>query len=194
MKKVLILAMLFIISLTGCASLSEQEKYEVIILATAYAKDPSFIPPAKYQTLAATALNMLFPTATPTPNANWTPTMSFYDFSGTQVAQQQNVSMTNQANQLQMERERLEAEAAAARASTQAYYAQVTAEAYRIEVTAQARATYMQGTANAEGTQMMSTAQAAATATVDMQQRIDATNAAANAATAQVQPTHAVWT
>ena len=132
--------------------MSEQEKWEAATFATAYAKDPSFVPPPKYQTIAATALGMHFnvPVTTPTPNPNWTPTMSFMDFSGTQVAQQQAIGLTSQANQLQMERERLAAEAAAARAATQAYYAEVTAEAYRIEVTAQARATYMQGTANAE--------------------------------------------
>lgn len=194
MKKLFPWIALALILLSSCMSLSEQERYEAMTFATAYAKDPNFIPPPHYQTLAATGLNLYFPTATPTPNPNWTPTMSFYEFSGTQVAQQQNISMTNQAQQLQMERERLAAEAAAQRAATQAYYAQVTAEAYRIEVTAQAQATFMQATANAQGTQMMNTAQAAATATTDMQIRIDATANAANAATAAVQPTHAVWT
>lgn len=194
--RVLALCGLFVLLLAGCYGMSEQEKWEAVTFATAYARDPSFVPPPKYQTIAATALNMHFnvPTTTPTPDPNWTPTMSFMDFSGTQVAQQQAIGLTSQANQLQMERERLAAEAAAARAATQAYYAQVTAEAYRIEVTAQARATYMQGTANAEGTLVMNTAQAAATATTDMQIRIDATNQAANAATAQVLPTHAIWT
>jgi hypothetical protein len=194
--RVLVTSGLFILLLAGCYGMNEQEKWEAATFATAYARDPSFVPPAKYQTIAATALGMHFnvPAATPTPNPNWTPTMSFMDFSGTQVAQQQAIGLTSQANQLQMERERLAAEAAAARAATQAYYAEVTAEAYRIEVTAQARATYMQGTANAEGTLVMNTAQAAATATTDMQIRIDATANAANAATAQVLPTHAIWT
>jgi hypothetical protein len=120
--------------------------------------------------------------------------MSFYDFSGTQVSQQQAVAMTQQANQLQLERERLAAEQKAAQAATHAYYAQETAQAYRIEMTAQARATYMQGTAYAEGTQVMNTAMAAATSTVDMQIRIDATARAADMATSQVLPTHALWT
>lgn len=195
MKKVLILLLLTVF-LAGCGEMTLQEAEEARFYATQYALDPvNNIPPPKYQTLAAQAGYFLPITqATPTPNAYWTPTMSFYDHSATQIAQQQSVSMTQQASQLQVERERLAAEAAAARAATQAYYAQVTAEAYRIEVTAQARATYMQATANAQGTQMMNTAQAAATATVDKQMRIDATNAAANAATAQVMPTHAIWT
>lgn len=196
MKKIPIIIFLLIIVLSGCDTMTLQEQEDARFYATQYAQDPVHnIPPVKYQTLAAQAGYFLpIAPATATPNPNWTPTMSFYDFSGTQVAQQQSISMTQNAEQLQAERDRLAAEAAAQRAATQAYYAQVTAEAYRIEVTAQARATYMQGTANAEGTQMMNTAQAAATATTDMQIRIDATNAAANAATAQVQPTHAVWT
>ncbi len=191
-RKLLVVVFAFIM-LAGCSSLSMQEQLEAQFYATAYARD-GVVPPPKYQTLAATALGMYLPASTPTPNMNWTPTMSFYDFSGTQVAQQQAIGLTQQASQLQIERERLAAEAAAARAATQAYYAERTAEAYRIEMTAQARATYMQGTANAEGTQVMNTAAAAATSTMYVQQLNQQNTAVAQVATSQVLPTHAIWT
>jgi hypothetical protein len=159
MKKYILFLIIGLI-LAGCGSLTMQEQMEAQFYATAYARD-GVIPPAKYQTLAATALGMYLPASpvpTATPNYNFTPTMSFYDYSGTQAAQVQNNAMTAQAQQQQYEMQKLKAEQAAEEA-------RLAAQAHADSMTAQARATYMQGTANAEGTQVAGTAYAAGTAT-----------------------------
>ena len=188
--------LVLLLLMAGCSSMSAQEQYEAQFYATQYAKDPSAIPPPKYQTLAATALNLRLPVsvATATPDPHWTPTMSFYDFSGTQVAQQQNVQMTQNAQQLQIERERLAAEERARQEAEEAKRAQETAIAYSQQQTAEARVFYAQQTAYAQSTQMMATAQYQATATM-WQFQIDQQNTSVAAqSTSAVQPTHAIWT
>jgi len=195
MKNFSLVALFVLLSIAGCGTLSPDEQIEAQLYATLYARDHT-IPPPKYQTLAAQYYGVIIPEAqiTPTPVFVGTPTMSFYDFSGTQVAQQQNISMTNQAVEMQMERERMAAEAKAAQQATQAYYAQETAAAFRIEATAQEKERQMIATANAQGTQMMYTAQAGATATMYKQISDNQNTALAGAATQAVLPTHAIWT
>jgi hypothetical protein len=187
MKKLFIpLLMAFILS--SCLSAREQE--EAVFYATQNAQY-GVVPPPKYQTLAATAFNLRL-TPTPAPPATQpmvvgTPTMSFYEFSGTQAAQVQNNAMTSQAQQQQYEMQKLQAEQAAEQARQ-------VAQAHSEQMTSQARATYMQGTANAEGTQVQNTAAAQGTAT----ERVFIINsqATANAAamTAVVQPTSDILT
>lgn len=197
MKKLIIFLCILVLALMGCSSLTMEEQLEAQFYATQYAKDPSAIPPPKYQTLAATALGLRLP-ATPvptsTPDPHFTPTMSFYDFSGTQVAQQQAINLTQGAQQLQVERERLAAEERAEREAEEAKRARETAVAYSHQQTAEARVWFAQQTAYAEGTAMMATAQAQATATMWAFQIHEQNTSVAGAATAQVQPTHAIWT
>ena len=193
--RVLAIIVPVVLALVGCSGLSQEEQLEAKFYATQYAQDPAHnIPPAKYQTLAATALGMYLPPATPTPNMNYTPTMSFYDFSGTQVAQQQAISLTQNAVQAQQERDRLAAEERARREEEEAKQAKETAIAYSHQQTAEARIFYGQQTAQAEGTQMMATAQAQATATMWSWQISQQDTAVAAQATAQVLPTHQIFT
>src|SRR6185436_15614231 len=79
--------LLLVFLLSGC--LSAQDQVEAQYWATQNAQY-GVVPPAKFQTLAATAYNLRL---TSTPSALQvigTPTMSFYDYSGTQAAQVQN--------------------------------------------------------------------------------------------------------
>jgi hypothetical protein len=197
-KQLTLVVALLILLLASCSTLTMEEQLEAKYYATQYAKDPANnIPPPKYQTLAATALGMYLP-ATPvptsTPDPHWTPTMSFYDFSGTQVAQQQNYQMTQNAQQLAVEQARLAAEERARREAEEAKHAQETAIAYSQQQTAEARVWFAQQTANAQSTQIMGTQMAAATATMWAYQIDQQNTAVAGAATAAVQPTHAIWT
>ena len=196
MKQRILILLLLAVVLAGCGSLTEEEQMYARLYATQYARDPNNIPPPHYQTLAATALGFTFPiaTATPSPNPNYTPTMSFYDFSGTQVAQQQNYQMTQNAEKARIERDRLAAEERARREAEEAKYAQETAIAYSHQQTAEARVFYGQQTAAAQGTAMMATAQQQATATMWEYQIQQQNTSVAAAATAQVMPTHALWT
>src|SRR3990172_3164736 len=183
MKKIHLILLLGILILPGCLSAREQE--EAKFYATQNAQY-GVVPPPKYQTLAATAFNLRWPAppAAPAtqPIAVGTPTMSFYEFSGTQAAQVQNNAMTSQAQQQQYELQKLKAEQAAEEARQ-------IAQAHSEQMTSQARATYMQGTANAEGTQVQNTAAAQGTATE--RAFIINTKATANAGamTAVIQPT-----
>ena len=190
-----LLTLVMLMSIAGCGLLTPQEQIEAQLYATLYARDHT-IPPPKYQTLAAQYYGVTIPEAviTPSPMIVGSPTMSFYDFSGTQVAQQQSISLTNQANQMQMEREQMAAEAKAAQQATQAYYSQETAVAFRIKSTAQEKDRQMIATANAQGTQMMYTAAAASTATTYQQIVESQGTQLAAAATQAVLPTHAIWT
>jgi hypothetical protein len=185
--------------LSGCGPWTEAE---AIYWATQSALGT--IPPPQMQTAAAQYLGLRL-TATPAPTSTpapfYTPTMSFYDFSGTQVAQQQNYQMTQNAQQLALEQSRLAAEERARRDAEEAKHSQETAVAYSQQQTAEARVWFAQQTAFAESTHMMSTVQAQATETADWKtaQAITAVyheglTAVAGAATAQVLPTHAIWT
>jgi len=182
MKKILPLIFLLVILLSGC--LSEREKEEAIFYATQNAEF-GVVPPPKYQTLAATAFNLRLtptPMATATPNANWTPTMSFYEYSGTQAAQVQSNLMTSQAQQQSYEMQKIKAEQAAESAKE-------TAQAHAEQMTAEARATYMQGTAAAEATYVQGTAYAQATSTERAVVANAQSTATAAALTAVIQPT-----
>lgn len=188
MKKNLLITSFMIVLLSSC-NMSAQEKYEAQFYATQYAKDPANIPPPKYQTLAATALNYYFnvPVGTPTPNPNWTPTLSAMEWSVTQAAQVQYSALTAQAQQQAFELEKLQAERAAQNADNTAVAARSTAEAYSLQQTAEARAAIA-------ATNVASTS-AAAIATNDYIHLVDGQNTAvAMAATNAVLPTHAVWT
>lgn len=194
-RKVLII-LLLVAALAACDKLSAQEQLEAQFYATANARD-GVVPPPKYQTLAAEYYGMRLtptPMGTPTPNPNWTPTMSFYDFSGTQVSQQQAINLTQGAQQLQIERERLAAEERARQEQEEAKHAQETAIAYGQQQTAEARVWFAQQTAYAESTMVMRTAEAAATSTAYIQAVNAQGTSVAGAATAAVQPTHAIWT
>lgn len=188
MKKLFVLILASLALLSGCYDMSEQEKYEAMFYATAYAKD-GVIPPAKYQTLAATALNYRFDiaTPTPTPNPHWTPTMSAMEWGATQAAQVQNNAMTSQAQQQAFEMEKLQAEQAAKNSENTAVAARSTAVAYSLQQTAEARVAI-------ENTSVASTS-IAAIATNDYVHRVnDQNTAVAAAATNAVLPTHAIWT
>jgi hypothetical protein len=134
------------------------------------------------------------PVATPTPNYSYTPTMSFYDFSGTQVSQQQNYSMTQNAQQLALEQKRLDAEAQARREAEQAQHAQETAVAYANQQTAEARIFYANQTAAAQSTAMIATAAVQSTATRYQQLMDENSTAVAYAATQNMAPTSIIWT
>lgn len=185
--KIIYVVIAGMILLSGCYGMSANEKYEAIFYATAYAKD-GVIPPAKYQTLAATALNFTFPiTATPSPNPNWTPTLSGMEWSATQAAQVQNNALTAQANQQAFELEKLKAEQAAQNSENTAVASRATAEAYSLQQTAEARAAI-------EATSVSNT-QVAAIATNEYVHKVNNENTAvAAAATNAVLPTHAIWT
>lgn len=195
-KNILWLALIVMLVLAGCG-LTDEEQMMARIYATQYAIDPvNNIPPPHYQTLAAQhgyVINVLPPTPTPAPPAG-PPTMSAWEVGMTQIVIQQNGAATQQANQLQLERERMAADAKAAQQATAAYFAEETAVAYRIESTAQERERSMIATANAQGTQMMWTAQAAATATQGQKNIDDNNTAVAGIATSAVLPTHQLWT
>ena len=191
----MIVVLLLLSAVLAACGLSPTEQDEARMYATLYARD-GVIPPPKYQTLAAENgyVMPMTPVPSPTLDMHYTPTMSFYDFSGTQVAQQQSIGLTSQANQAALERERIAAEARAEKEREEARQAEETAAAWRIELTAQARAAYMQATANAEGTMVMNTAVAASTGTAWMYAVHSQETTVAQAATNAVLPTHAVWT
>jgi len=197
MKKIFsFFVLLLVLAIAGCGVLTPNEQVEAQLYATLYARDGA-IPPPKYQTLAAQYYGVQIPEAalTPTPAPpSGPPTMSALEFGATQIANQQSISMTQQANQMQLEREKMAAEARAAQQATAAYYSEQTAVAYRIEMTAQEKERAMIATANAQGTQMMWTAQAAATATQGQKNIDDNSTAVAGIATSAVLPTHQIWT
>jgi hypothetical protein len=178
------LAILFLLSalIAGCSGLSPSEKIEAQFWATQYAEN-GVIPPAKYQTLAATALNLYLPsTPMPTQNMNWTPTMNFQQFSATQAAQVQNNALTAQVQQQQYEMDKLKAEQAAEQA-------RLAAQAHSDQMTSQAAAIELQSTQSAEGTKVANTAIAQATATERAMVMQAAGTGTAAVLTAVVQPT-----
>ena len=198
---VILILLALALSVAGCGT---EEAYQAQAYATQYARD-GVEPPPQYQTKAAEYGYILpmTPTIIPTPkpNQNWTPTMSFYDYSGTQVAQQQAINSTQDAQKLELEREKLAAEERARQEAEDAKYAQETAVAYGQQQTAEARVFFGQQTANAESTQMMNTVVAQATATsgwitaaaVTAVYHDGQTQVAAQSTNA-VLPTHAIWT
>jgi hypothetical protein len=189
MKKSIALFFLLGLALAGCGGLSYDEQVEAKFWATQNA-EYGVIPPAKYQTLAATALNLRLtatPQGTPTPNPNWTPTMSFYDHSATQAAQVQNNAMTAQVQQQQFELKKLQAEQAAEQA-------RLEAQAHSDQMTAQAAAVALQSTQSAYGTMVANTAIAQSTATERALVMQAAGTGTAAVLTAVVQPTMDVLT
>lgn len=163
----------------------------LLISFVTFALSGSFSGPvndAEQQATAAVILARMTPSPLPTA-ANSTPTMSFYDFSGTQVAQQQSIALTSQAQQQAYELQKQKAEQAAQNSKSTADAAAVTAQAHQEQMTAQARATFMQATAAAQATFIQSTAYAQATSTE--QALIISNNATSTSAarTAVVQPT-----
>jgi hypothetical protein len=189
------LSVLLLTVLVGsCADMSYQEQIQASMCGTAYAADPAH-PSGACQTMGAQyGYYMPVTPMPPTQNPYWTPTLSMYDLGITQIAVQQNAAATNQANQLQLQREQMAAEERARQQATAAYYAEETAAAYRVQSTANAQATAMQFELDMQGTQMVATAQAIATAT-NFQYMLNQQNtAAAAAATNAVAPTHAIMT
>lgn len=194
MKKLILIfsVVLLVAVLFGCASLSTQGRWEAQLYATNYAERGE-IPPTKYLTMAAEN-GIFIPLATATPVFMGTPTMSMMEFSGTQIAQQQSVSLTESWNKLQMEQQRLAAEAEAERAAARAEAMRMTSEVISLQQTADAKIAYGQQTAWAASTQAMATNYAAATGTA-WQWAIDQENTRiAAVGTAAVLPTHAQWT
>jgi len=184
MKKIL-LSILFILLLAGCDQWNEAEAKAWATLSA-----QGTVPPPDMQTAAAIYLGLRLtstPMPTGTPDPHNTPTMSFYEYSGTQAIQAQNNIMTSQAQQQNYEMQKLKAEQAAESARE-------TAQAHAEQMTAQARATYMQGTAFAEATYVQGTAYAQSTSTERaMVMNAQATGTAA-AMTAVIQPTSDVLT
>jgi hypothetical protein len=192
MKRTTIIPILFLsLLLAACSAADEIEAKYVATMASLGTP-----PPPEYQTLAAVYLGLTL-TPTPRPIQYGTPTMSVYDFSLTQVAYQQSLSLTEQANGLQLEREKLQAEQAKLQAEQRAEEnnataaaAQRTAEAVDAQRTAYAQATNAQGTAYAQATSTQVALgfiqETAAAHAVETQQ--------ASQLTAVVEPTHAVWT
>jgi hypothetical protein len=183
MKKIIIFS-LFLMSLTACGAI---DKVEAEAVATYAAMGTP--PPPKYQTAAAIYLGLTL-TPTPTAVAYGTPTMGIEQYSLTMVAQQQNNSLTQSAQELALEREKLASEQRAEQAKATAGAAERTAEAINAQRTANAQATYQ-----------VATAQSNATATAQGLIFIQSTQAAHGVETQQsaqqtavVEPTHAMWT
>lgn len=181
-KRIGLVIIFFALLLSGC--LSEREVAEAKFYATQNA-EYGVIPPPKYLTLAATALNLRLtptPMGTATPNPNWSPTPNSWEYAQTQAAQVQYNQMTSQAQQQEYELQKLRAEQAAESARG-------TAQAHSEMMTAQARATFMQGTAFAEATYVQGTANAQSTSTAfQVMIGMQGTGTAA-ALTAVIQPT-----
>lgn len=180
-----LLAVLF----AGCSGMTYDQKIKAQFWATENAVS-GVIPPAEYLTLAATAYNLRLtatPQGTATPNAAWTPTMNFFDYSATQAAQVQNNALTAQVQQQQYEMQKLQAE-------QEAEQARLAAQAHSDQMTAQAAAIALQSTQSAEGTRVANTAIAQATATE--RAFVMSNNATGTAAvqTAMVQPTMDILT
>jgi hypothetical protein len=185
MKKIITILSFLGLLIAGCSGMSYDDKVEAQFWATQNA-EYGVVPPAKYLTLAATALNLRLtptPQGTPTPNVNWTPTMSFYDYSATQAAQVQNNAMTAQVQQQQFEMQKLKAE-------QEAEQARVLAQQHNDLMTSQAREAYLRATAQAEYMRATVAAQATERAFVM------SNNATGTAAvqTAMVQPTNDILT
>jgi hypothetical protein len=175
-KVFLILILLWI--LTGCSGYSERELRE--IASQAALGTP---PPEALQTAASIHLQVTMtptPTITPIPG---TPTMGVQEWLATQAAEERFVSMTQQANDLAFEREKIAA-------TEQAVAAVETQRA----VEEQQKIVYANQTAQAEATQDYATAFAAATATESAHIMLAAQGTAAAVATESVAPTHAMWT
>ncbi|MFZ5856751.1 MAG: hypothetical protein ACOYZ6_07970 [Chloroflexota bacterium] len=184
MKKNIIFLVLLSLALTACGAYNEVEAQMV---ATEAAMGTP--PPPKYQTAAAIYLGLTL-TPTPSPVPYGTPTMSMQDYSMTVVAQQQANSMTQHAEDLELEREKIAAEQKAEAAKTEAARAEKTAEAINVIRTQQAQATsaqataYWQATATQQGLVFIQQTQAAHG--VETQRSAEQT--------AVVEPTHAMWT
>lgn len=196
MKKFLLLSSVLLFVLAACGSgLNEAEARKV---ATAAALGTP--PPPKYQTAAAIYLNL---TLTPTPAPP-----SVMDYAGTMAAYEMLQMMTQQANEVALEREkqaqdaalereRIAAEQRAEAAKATAAAAEKTSEAINAIRTAQKEEEHQAATAvaNATATQnalifIQQTQQAHSVETqqayvVETQQALQ---------TAAVQPTHAVMT
>jgi len=188
MKKTIALVFFIGLLLYGCG-LPYDKQIEMQFWATQNAES-GVIPPAEYQTLAATAFNLRLtatPQGTPTPNAAWTPTMSFYDYSATQAAQVQNNAMTAQVQQQQFEMQKLKAE-------QEAEQARIIAQQHSDQMTAQAAAIALQSTQSAEGTRVANTAIAQATATERAFVMNNNATGTAAVLTAVVQPTMDILT
>lgn len=187
MKKYIAILFLLSLLIAGCSGLTYSEQVEAKFWATQNA-EYGVIPPAKYQTLAATALNLrLTSTPAPTQNMNWTPTMNFQQFSSTQAAQVQNNALTAQVQQQQYEMQKLQAEQAAEQA-------RLAAQAHSDQMTAQAAAIALESTQSAEGTKVANTAIAQATATERALVMQAAGTGTAAVLTAVVQPTMDILT
>jgi len=184
-----VLFALLVVLFTGCSGMTVNQKIQAEFWATQNAES-GVIPPAEYLTLAATALNLRLtatPQGTATPNAAWTPTMNFFDYSATQAAQVQNNAMTAQVQQQEFELKKLQAE-------QEAEQARIVAQQHSDQMTSQAAAIALQSTQSAEGTRVANTAIAQATATE--RAFVMSNNATGTAAveTAMVQPTMDIMT
>lgn len=139
--------------------------------------------PILFIALACTSTLAEVPTPYPTPHATTTPfgtpTMSMLEFSGTLLAQDQNNSLTRQANELAVQAEKAKADQAAINATLQANKMNATSTA---------------GVATAQAYNGMETAWAAGTATSYAQATQGASTSTAMAATAAQAPTSAIWT
>jgi len=185
MKRSIIILFAIGLVIAGCSGLSPEERIEAEFYATQNA-EYGVIPPPKYQTLAATAYNLIL-TPTPLKGPPGTPTMSFYDYSGTQAAQVQNNAMTAQVQQQQYEMQKLQAEQAAEQA-------RLAAQAHSDQMTSQAAAIALASTQSAYGTMVANTAIAQSTATERALVMNAAGTGTAAVLTAVVQPTNDILT
>ena len=189
-KRFLLLVLLgFSFSISACEYAIE-EQLAIEIATNAALGTP---PPPHYQTAAAYYLKLTL-TSTPVPTVYGTATMNVQEYSATMIAQEQANNMTQQAQELAFEREKLLAEQRAEQAKGTAAAAERTAQAVDAIWTANAQATNQQATANAQATSQRATEQAQATATAQMLVYIQGTQAAQAQETARVEPTHALWT
>lgn len=183
MKKIIITFLILAGSLTACGVYDQVEAEAVATFAAM-----GTAPPPKYQTAAAIYLGLTL-TPTPTPYSG-TPTTSMEQYSLTLIAQQQANGLTQSAQELELEREKIAAEQKAEAGKATAAAAERTSAAIDAIRTAQA-----------QETRQMATAQQNATATQDALIYIQQTQAAhgvetqqSGQQTAAVEPTHAMWT
>jgi len=183
-RRILFIILLLMLVLSGCAGYSKKEIEEI---ATQSAMGTP--PPHDLQTMAAVHLALTLtptPTITPIPTITpypGTPTMSAQEWMATQYAAERSLAMTQKADELAFERQKISATERAISAK----------EAQRV-LDEQNKIIYANQTAQAQQTQAYATSFAAATATQAHGLVIAVNNTAAAQATQAVEPTHFAWT
>jgi len=183
MRKIIVfITVILLLALSGCEGYSKKELEEIATQAAL-----GTLPPKSLQTAAAIYFDLtmtptptITPTITPYPG---TATMGPQEWIATQYAEERIVGMTQEANKLAFEREKI-------RATEIAIGSRETQKAIEEE----RKIVHANQTAAVKSTQAYATSFAASTATQAQGLIIAANNTAAAQATASVEPTHAAWT